>query len=339
MWQAEGRLQDYNPAQAPSPRLGFRQSVNSMQSFGDLREKSTKTRIPSDNFELAPGLGLASASSCLTRLSVLLGGLLSPTSLLLMLLITLSARVEAEPLNSMDAAQVTDVAPHGAKQYTLSNETSPAAGGSTVPARKLIVIGFMVGKVSATNLVHREAQLIGTLQQGYPLAIHAAIFANRDGALALKTVLQLLDGDRDGHLSDAEKSAARIVIFGHSWGASETVTLADRLNKLQIPVLLTIQVDSVQKQSQNDEKIPPNVREAVNFYQSEGLLRGRSLIVAEDPNRTKILGNHESSYRENSISCAGFPWYARAFMKRHIEIENDPAVWDKIEALILAKIL
>jgi hypothetical protein len=77
------------------------------------------------------------------------------------------------------------------------------------------------------------------------------------------------------------------------------------------------------------------VLEAVNFYQSEGLLRGRKVIVAMDPAKTKILGNHESSYRQNPVSCAGFPWYARAFMRRHIQIENDPAVWNQIEELIL----
>jgi hypothetical protein len=226
----------------------------------------------------------------------------------------------------------------GAEQPKSTNIESKESA-SRQPEGKLIVIGFLGGKVSAGNLVHREAQLIGSLQQSHPLAIHAAIFANRDGDAALKTILRLLDHDRDGHLSDQEKSAARIVIFGHSWGASETVTLADRLNKLRIPVLLTIQVDSVRKQGQNDKVIPPNVHEAANFYQSEGLLHGRSLIVADDPAKTKILGNRESSYRQNSVSCAGFPWYARAFMKRHIEIENDPAVWDKIESLILEKVL
>jgi hypothetical protein len=35
----------------------------------------------------------------------------------------------------------------------------------------------------------------------------------------------------------------------------------------------------------------------------------------------------------------GFSWYARAFMKKHIEIENDPVIWGKIEALIQAKVL
>jgi hypothetical protein len=168
--------------------------------------------------------------------------------------------------------------------------------------------------------------------------VFAAAFANRDGQMALSKVLQLLDENRDGHLSANERDAARIIIFGHSWGASETVTLAEKLNELSIPVLLTIQVDSVQKPNQQDGHIPPNVREAINFYQSEGLLHGRNLIEAMDPKQTTILGNYESTYRRNPVSCAGYPWFARTFMKPHIEIENDPSVWGKIEALIQTKV-
>jgi hypothetical protein len=103
-------------------------------------------------------------------------------------------------------------------------------------------------------------------------------------------------------------------------------------------VLLTVQVDSVQKLHENDGDIPPNVHEAVNFYQSEGLLHGRPRIEAMDPERTIILGNFESAYKDDPVSCAGYPWYARAFMKPHIEIENDPRVWGKIEALIQTKL-
>ena len=57
-----------------------------------------------------------------------------------------------------------------------------------------------------------------------------------------------------------------------------------------------------------------------------------------DPRETTILGNYESNYSKNPISCAGYPWYARAFMKAHIEIENDPLVWNRIEALIQTKV-
>jgi hypothetical protein len=197
----------------------------------------------------------------------------------------------------------------------------------------------MGGRIKGDNFVHTEARLAKQLRQRYPLAVDSAVFANHDGHIALRTVLQLLDSDKDGRLSDKEREAARIVIYGHSWGASETIALARRLNALSIPVLLTIQVDSVQKSNQDDSLIPPNVSEAINFYQSEGLLHGRRLIKAADPKKTTILGNYESTYKQNTVSCAGYPWFARVFMKPHIEIENDPSVWSKIEALIQTKVL
>jgi hypothetical protein len=203
----------------------------------------------------------------------------------------------------------------------------------------LIVVGFMGGNVRSTNFVHREALLARDLQQHNPLAVHAEVFANHNWKTALKIVMDRLDTNKDGHLSATEKSAARIVIYGHSWGASETVALARRLNKLNIPVLLTVQVDSVEKMDENDGDIPPNVREAINFYQTEGLLHGRPLIEATDPRRTTILGNYKSTYKKTPVSCPGYPWFARAFMKSHIEIENDPAVWNRIEALIQTKVL
>jgi pimeloyl-ACP methyl ester carboxylesterase len=203
----------------------------------------------------------------------------------------------------------------------------------------LIVVGFMGGNVDAGNMVHPEAVLARQLQERYPAGVHAAVFANRDWRIALDSVLALLDTDGDGRLSESERKAARIVIYGHSWGASETVMLARRLNELGIPVLLTVQIDSVEKSNEDDGTIPPNVREAVNFYQSEGLLHGRKVITAVDPTRTKILGNYASSYKQHPVSCAAYPWYARAFMKAHIEIENDPRVWSRIEALIRNKVI
>jgi hypothetical protein len=202
----------------------------------------------------------------------------------------------------------------------------------------LIVIGFMGGRVHAGNLVHKEALLAMDLDRRYPNAVYAATFANRHGSDALRTVLHLLDTSKDGRLSAEEKSAARIVIYGHSWGGSETVNFARVLDRLGVPVLLTIQVDSVAKSGEDDGTIPANVREAINFYQADGLLHGRPTIQAANPQRTTIMGNYESTYKSHPVSCAGFSWYARAFMKPHIEIENDSAVWNRIESLIVARV-
>lgn len=239
------------------------------------------------------------------------------------------------------AAQAKDMlaacpAPKGAvESQPLARVGVPNLDAASPRAfQQLIVIGFMGGSVRANDLVHREALMADDLQQRYPLRLHAAVFANRDSRAALETVLHLLDKDKNGCLNAGERNAARIVIYGHSWGASETIALARRLNELSIPVLLTVQVDSVQKLNEHDGLIPPNVRQAINFYQSDGFLHGRSRILAMDPKQTTILGNFESDYRENPISCDRYPWYARAFMKPHIEIENDPSVWNRIEALI-----
>ncbi len=223
------------------------------------------------------------------------------------------------------------VAPGHAVTCSLTDKTVEAQN-------KLIVVGFVGGRVRANDTVHREVQLSRSLQEQHAPLLDSFIFANRDGERALQTILRILDRDRDGNLSPTERRCARIILYGHSWGASEAIALARRLNQLEIPVLLTIQVDSVAKPGQNDRSIPPNVHSAVNFYQSDGLLRGRNRIVAANPERTAILGNFHFSYRDRRVLCTGFPWYAQLFMHRHIEIENDPAVWDRVEALIVERI-
>jgi len=164
------------------------------------------------------------------------------------------------------------------------------------------------------------------------------MFENHQGQEAHREILRLLDSNQDGTLSAQEKSAARIAIFGHSWGASETVALAKALGKDNIPVLLTVQVDSIRKPGEDDHTIPANVDQAINFYQLNGLLHGLAKIQAADASRTKILGNIQLDYRASTVDCQGYPWYARAFMKPHIQIESDPAVWSRIESLIRSKL-
>jgi hypothetical protein len=239
----------------------------------------------------------------------------------------------------------TVIPPGSSPEEAVARSTTRDDSDLVAPAQRrepLIVIGFMGGHIHAGNLAHGEARLARDLDQRYPTDVNAMTFANRDAGEALRTVLWLLntgkDGTgKDGRLSEAEKRAARIVIYGHSWGASEAVHFAKELDRRGIPVLLTIQVDSVEKSGEDDGSIPPNVREAINFYQAEGLLHGRSSIHAMDPKRTKILGSYESKYKSSPVSCAGYSWFARAFMRPHIEIENDGAVWDRIEALIVAR--
>ena len=209
---------------------------------------------------------------------------------------------------------------------------------SPLPSPRVIVIGFVGGFVRRNDTVHQEVQLAAHLRDQYPARMQVKMFENRQGRQAHREVLQMLDADRDGALSDREKSAARIVIYGHSWGASEGITLARTLGQDGIPVLLTIQVDSVSKFGEDDRWIPANVGQAINFYQLEGLLHGRREILAADRSRTEILGNYRVDYKTKRVNCNGFPWYAQMFMSPHIKIECDPSVWNQVESLIRSKL-
>ena len=225
--------------------------------------------------------------------------------------------------------------------FLLSNAIAPADGAEKITPEaspRVIVIGFVGGFVHRNDTVHQEVQLAAHLRKQYPARMQVKMFENRQGRQAHREVLEMLDADRDGELSDQEKRAARIVIYGHSWGASEGVTLARTLGQDGIPVLLTIQVDSVSKSGEDDRWIPANVGQAVNFYQLNGLLHGRSKILAADSSRTEILGNYRVDYKTKHVNCNGFPWYAQMFMSSHIKIECDPSVWNQVESLIRSKL-
>jgi len=110
--------------------------------------------------------------------------------------------------------------------------------------------------------------------------------------------------------------------------------LARELAKDGIPVLLTVQVDSVAKLGNNDTTIPPNVAQAANFYQPHGLVHGDHDIRAADPSRTRIIGNFRFDYAESPLKCSQYPWWDRYFVKAHTQIECDPAVWNRVHDLI-----
>jgi pimeloyl-ACP methyl ester carboxylesterase len=99
----------------------------------------------------------------------------------------------------------------------------------------VIVIGFVGGFISHDNLVHSEVHLASRLRKDYLLGVNIETFENYHGAKDRKKVLDLLDTHHDGILTPEEKRNARIIIYGHSWGGSEAITLARELEKDGIP--------------------------------------------------------------------------------------------------------
>jgi hypothetical protein len=201
-----------------------------------------------------------------------------------------------------------------------------------------VVLGFVGGFVKNDDKRHSEVQIIQRLSAEKLPALHAAVFENRQTAEALKQITRWLDTDGDGHLSAQEKQKARIILFGHSWGGSAVIRLAEDLDRRGIPVLLTIQVDSVNRGWGHDCVIPANVARATDFYQTRGLVHGCQTIHAEDSQRTQITGSYEFEYTEQPAGCRSYSWFNRHFFMTHNAMGCDPRVWSRVEDEIQAQL-
>lgn len=205
--------------------------------------------------------------------------------------------------------------------------------------QKAIIVGFVGGFVKSDDVKHPEVLFATYLQRRYGAAVHAEVFGNHHGKKAIEDTILRLDTDKDGFSKAGEKEQVKIILFGHSWGASQTLIFARELQVRGIPVSLTIQIDSVKKFGQDDRTVPSNVAKAVNFYQRKGLTRGQPLIVAADAGQTTILGNFQMKYEDHQVNCDNYLWFSRVFNKPHHQIENDPQIWDRITDLIDSELL
>ena len=207
--------------------------------------------------------------------------------------------------------------------------------GHTQNSPNYILIGFVGGFVRHNNRNHGPVQLAERMEHVDPKDSYIRVFENRHRKAAYRVILRLLDRDHDGTLTPEEKDRAHIILFGQSWGGAAAVLLARDLERIGIPVLLTVQVDSVAKPWQKDGVIPPNVAAAVNYYQPHGLIHGRREVKAEDPSRTQILGNYRFDYRQTPVYCQStLSWADRLLTPGHAQSECDPRLWGEVETVV-----
>ena len=139
--------------------------------------------------------------------------------------------------------------------YAEADSRTGVPEATTAP---VIVIGFVGGFVRHGDTIHSAVQ-VGRIFTGgniHQECMWRCWKIAGGGGSARAKILRLLDTDHDGKLSIEEKRNARIILYGHSWGAAAVVALARELDKEGIPVLLTVQVDSVSKPGGNDRIIP-----------------------------------------------------------------------------------
>jgi len=208
----------------------------------------------------------------------------------------------------------------------LSDLSPPAP----LPPHSTLVLGFL-GGYETWNDAHRSVRRLALELRRRP-GVYADTISNHRRSVALELIRRALDANHNGRLDPEEKSAARIILYGQSWGGAAAILTARDLERLGIPVLLTVQVDSV---GLHDQVVPANVRAAVNFYQHDPLtVQGRGEIRAADPTKTTILGNFQLSYIFRSIDETDASWARRTFGGSHAKMELDPSVWHQVEQYI-----
>ena len=198
-----------------------------------------------------------------------------------------------------------------------------------MPEGETLVIGFLGSWEKWDSPDRSVRQLILRLRE--TPGVRAESIGNHNRDVAFQLVKAAFDRNRDGQLDSTETSKARVVIFGQSLGGSATVKLARELGSLSLPVLLTVQVDSV---GFGDDVIPANVRSAANFYQRGWFtIRGESYIRPADPSRTTILMNQEWNDQFVYRLLPG-QRLRRMFGGAHARMELDPLLWVQVEAII-----
>jgi hypothetical protein len=196
-----------------------------------------------------------------------------------------------------------------------------------------LVIGFLGGRQRWDDDSRGVRQLAVKLDKMNLPKVEVETFQNRRGELAMEFIHKALDRNEDDNLDPQERASARLILYGQSLGGSAVVKLSRDLEKLDIPVLLTVQVDSV---GFSDHLIPPNVLKAANLFQTnDWIFRGEDEILALDPEETNIVANIEFDYSNEEVDMRTQPWQRRLFSTPHSMMDADPEVWALVEELIL----
>lgn len=201
-----------------------------------------------------------------------------------------------------------------------------------VEENKVLILGFLGGREPWDNPHRNVRKLALKLRAQYPDKVRVETVENRKRHLARELIRRAFDRNRDGQLDAQERAGIRLILYGQSFGGAAVVKLARELERTGVPVLLTVQVDSV---GRGDGIIPANVARAANLFQRNGLfIHGEPKIRAQDPSRTTIIGNFEFDYRNKKIDLSEVSWMKKLIRVAHTKMDFDPAVWALVEEFI-----
>ena len=219
------------------------------------------------------------------------------------------------------------------KQYHQFNAPTPLRGDQT------LILGFL-GGLERWDDESRGVRKLATKIDAMNIPnVHIETLENRNRDLAIKFIQNTYDRDQNGFLDDWERNSARLILYGHSLGGAAVVEISRELKKMGVPILLTVQIDSVDL-VYDDHIIPSNVKRAANLFQSDGwILQGEDKIKPENPDKTKVLANIRFVYQGKNVDMSSLSWERKLFSIPHAKMDADPEVWATVEQMILSEIV
>jgi hypothetical protein len=212
-----------------------------------------------------------------------------------------------------------------AQRYSDFSTKSPLAAGH------VLIIGFVGGRESWKDETQGVRKFALALRGQNLEGVFVETVRNNKKRVAMELIRNAFDRNRDGRLDESECASARLVLYGQSFGGAAVIKLARQLEKIKVPVLLTVQIDSV---GRNDGFVPANVIRAANLFQRNGpIIKGERQIRAQQPGATTIVGNFEFDYRHKKIDISGVSW-----IKKLLRTAHTKTVWSLVQKLILESI-
>ena len=203
-------------------------------------------------------------------------------------------------------------------------------------SNEVLILGFNGGREPWNNDRYCVRRLALRLRSINLSNVHVETVENKKRSLAIELITNAFDRNHDGKLDPEECASAKLILYGQSFGAAAVVKLARQLRKIDVPVMLTVQVDSI---GLDDAIIPSNVARAANLYQRNGwFIRGEPEIRAEEPTKTTIIGNFKYDYSRSKIDISKVSWMKKSFRIAHTRMEHDADAWGKVEELIMDSI-
>ncbi len=201
-------------------------------------------------------------------------------------------------------------APVAKAQQSFANPASSASPNiaplQKQPSCRIIYLGFVGALETSGNKRSGVVQIRDILQTKEYSDVCAKSFSPYSWTDGRDWLLHYFPS-HGGPLTPEElQQAPKVILVGHSMGGWAMLSVARDLRSREIPVELTIQIDSV---GITDHTIPRNVKSAAIFHANDVLIfMTTKSVKCEDPNYTKMVADirvagagHESITRDPRI--------------------------------------